>query len=205
LLELKNIPYDLVPINLLTGQQRSEEYLSLNPNGSLPMLTNGQWKISQSVAIMEYLEEVHQDPNFRLLPADPLLKSKVRALVQLIVADTQPLQNMKVLKKLMEYANKTDAEVRDEWGTEFIHRGLTTFQQLVSGSEEITRYSVGDQITLADIALIPQLYNGTRFGIDVAVEFPRLIEIEQNFKADFPEAHAKAYPDAQIDSPTNAK
>lgn len=105
----------------------------------------------------------------------------------------------------MQYANKTDTEVREEWGRDFIRKGLTTFQRLITAStdEEDSRYSVGNQVTFADIVLIPQLYNATRFGINVAMEFPRLLETEEHFKTDFSEPYFKAHPDTQIDNSFN--
>ena len=192
-LELKHLPYKLIQINLLDNDQNSGNYLEINPAGvvSALVLENGTI-LTQSVAIMEYLEEINSI--LPLLPADPIQRAQVRQLVQLIAADCQPLQNLHVLRKIRSLANlQNDDEARTIWGRPFIYKALQAYTKLISKSMRL--FSVGDSVSMADCCLIPQLYNARRFGINVETEFPLLAQIEANFKSYHADAFSKAHPD----------
>lgn len=203
-LELKQIPYTLVQINLLADEQNGAEYIEgVNPLGVVPALSkaSGDIILTQSVAIMEYLEESSDDPNtIRLLPDDPLDRAHVRQLVQIIASDCQPLQNLNVLRKFKALADvPTDEDARQLWGRPFILRALHAYTKLIQTGRRSNNatFSFGDTVTMADLCLIPQIYNARRFGIQVELEFPLLHRIELNFIAAHPEAHIRAHPDYQ--------
>lgn len=184
-LEIKGIPYTMVQINLLENDQNGDEYLIINPGGVVPalVLENGI-VLTQSVAIMEYLEESHVQTT-PLLSDDPLKRALVRQLVQVIASDCQPLQNLHVLRKISFMMNlESDAEARLVWGCSFIEKALQTYQKLISNSRGL--FSVGDSVSMADCCLIPQLYSARRFGINVEMEFPVLAEIEKHFQTIYP-------------------
>ena len=211
-LELKQIPYTLVQIDLLRNEQNQPGYIDeINPLGVVPALVFGDdgnsvgatTVLTQSIAILEYLEDVTSDTNIstatdadnntqlRLLPEDPLN----RQLVQIIAADCQPLQNLHVLLAFKSLAGITDDEhVRQVWGRPFIVRALQAYAKMLAG-RPVGRFSCGDRVTMADLCLIPQLYNARRFGIDLEADFPALLAIEANFKAVHPAAFFRAHPD----------
>lgn len=189
-LELKQQPYDYIPINLLKDEQHSADYLSLNPNGMVPLLIldSGQ-QISQSVAIMEYLEEtISVNP---LYPKDdPYIKAIVRQAVLMIAADCQPLQNLHVIRAF--------GESGPEWARQVIERALTAFQKDIV-ERHGGLFSVGNEISMADVVLVPQLYNARRFKVDLG-QFARLVEIEERLLR--VEAFQRAAPERQPDYPT---
>jgi maleylacetoacetate isomerase len=191
-LELKSLPYTLHQINLLQNDQYSPDYLLINPAGVVPALRldDGVTVITQSVAILEYLEETSQ--NTKLLPDCPVKRALVRQLVQVIAADCQPLQNLHVLRRFTELTDIDDNTARQLWGRHYITRALDTYNSLITAG---THYSVNDSVSLADLCLIPQLYNARRFGIDVDKDFPHLARIEANFIEKHPEAYQRAHPD----------
>ena len=202
-LELLALPYVIHPINLLNNEQRSDEYLGVNPSGTVPALEmvmeEGREEVlTQSAAIMECLNEMNGN---KLLPKDEVGRAKVRALVQVIICDTQPLQNLTLLRFIE--ANNTDKykDVKGEWAQQAIRRGLTAFTSLLPNNQS-SPYCHGSEVTMADIVLVPQLYNAERFGVDVKGEFPRLWEIAD--KLGQLEAFKRAHPDAQMDKPKDA-
>jgi maleylacetoacetate isomerase len=193
-LHLKGVTnYEYVPVNLLKGEQNADEYLRVNPSGLVPTLVLDDGTcLSQSVAIMEYLEEAIVDGP-KLLPADPLLRAVVRQAVMIIAADTQPLQNLRIVRAM--------GEGGPEWARSVIHAGLKSFQELVLMGRRTGgggKYSVGDSVTLADVVLVPQLYNARRFGVDLE-EFGELVAIEQRLAE--VEAFRRAAPEMQPDYP----
>jgi maleylacetoacetate isomerase len=195
-LKLKNIPFKILPVNLLKNEQTSAPYLKINPSGTVPTLEIGNEILTQSLAIVEYLEEAFPS-TFALLPAGPKERALVRRLSLIIAADCQPLQNFCVQTKIMELYGRSRAEVQHEWAAYFIERGLEAFDS--ASTAHSGRFSFGETVGLADICLIPQLYNARRFGIDVEGKFARLAAIEEAFKLDFPEAYTSAHPDSQPD------
>ena len=190
-LELKKLDYDVVPVNLLEGQQKSEPYTGLNPTAQVPTLDlDDGTKLTQSVAILEYLEETHPEP--RLLPEDALGRARVRQLVEVVNAGIQPLQNLSILKRL-----EAAGVDKVEWSKLHIERGLRAYERLAAPSAGA--YSHGDAPSLADCLLIPQIYNARRFGIDVERELPLLFAIDA--RCSELEAFRAAHPDRQPDAP----
>eukprot|EP00667_Euglena_gracilis_P014579 EG_transcript_15105 len=155
----KAIPYETRAVNLLWGEQGSEAYLRLNPSGRVPALHIDGVCLTQSLAIIEYLEETR--PQRPLLPRDAAQRAVVRALALEIVADIQPLQNTAVLR----HRSAVPAE-QAQWAAHWIDQGLRRLEATLATTAG--RYCVGDVVTLADVMLVPQLYNAHRFGVDVA-------------------------------------
>lgn len=166
----KKIQYSPVAINLLNDDTETPEYRKLSPAGTVPVLEWEQgekiYRLTESLAIAKFLDETI--PNAPLLPVDPYLAARTWALAETINAATQPLQNLPVLEKI--------GEKKIEWAQHFIRLGLSTYIELSKDLSGI--YSVGDALTLADMCLIPQLYNAVRFQIDIQSEFPELVKIQ---------------------------
>ncbi len=171
-LNMKGIAYEAVPVNLVAGEQRSEKYSALNPGQGVPtlVLDNGTI-LTQSMAILEWLEETHPEP--ALLPHDPVARAKVRAAAFGIATDVHPVNNLKVVNRLKSMGHSQDDSV--EWMNEWMTRGFTAFQSLIQSD---TDYCFGDRPGLADICLVGQLYNAHRWGCDLT-SFARLTDIEK--------------------------
>jgi len=195
-LNLKGIDYTSMPVDLLRdgGDQQQPAYRAVNPQGLVPALNAGGEVLAQSVAILEYLEEVHPKP--ALLPAASTSRAVVRSIVQSVACDIHPLCNLRVLKYLGEQL-KQDKDQIDAWYRHWIAAGLGPLEALVTeyGS---AGFCVGQTVTLADVCLIPQLYNAHRFGCDTS-PYPRLTAIEQHLLS-LPE-FAAAAPERQPDAP----
>ncbi|HLV29821.1 MAG TPA: maleylacetoacetate isomerase, partial [Burkholderiaceae bacterium] len=164
-LNLKGLEYETVPVHLLKdgGQQHSDAYKALNPTELIPTLVDGELAIGQSMAILEYLEEAYPEP--ALLPPDPAGRARVRAIAQSIACDIHPLNNLRVLKHLKRGLGVDDA-TKDEWYRHWINVGLTSVEALLAGNPATGRYCHGDQVTLADVVLVPQVFNARRYDCD---------------------------------------
>lgn len=172
-LALKGLEWRTAVQDLLRGDQRALGYLAINPQGLVPALAiGGGTVLTQSMAICEYIDEAWPEPP--LLPADPLGRARVRAFAQAIACDIHPVQNLRVLKMLK--ARGLDNAAAQGWAAEVIESGLAACAQMIAGIAG--PYCFGDQVTLADILLVPQLGNARRFG--AAHDFPRLLQIEEN-------------------------
>jgi maleylacetoacetate isomerase len=174
-LELKGIAYEVEPVHLLRegGEQLLDNFRRLNPMAEVPALTfvaeDGEVvALAQSVAILEYLEEMH--PQVPLLPAEPLGRARVRQLVEGVNSGIHPLQNLKVMKRLTASFG-TDQAANEEWARHWITRGFEGLEQLVLRHGGLFAY--GDTPTLADCAIIPQIYNARRYRVAMEL-FPRL-------------------------------
>lgn len=189
-LGLKGLPWQSAPHDLRIGEQRTAEYLALNPQGFVPALVTGDTVLIQSLAIIEYLDEAHPEPP--LLPADLVTRAKVRAAAQVIACDVHPIQNLKVLKMLRKRGH--DQAAVDAWAVEIIEAGLAAFADLIG--EHDGPYCFGGSVTLADILLVPQLGNARRFG--ARIDFGRIPAIEAACNA-LP-AFAAARPEVQPDA-----
>ena len=176
------------------GQQHSAEYRALNPQGRVPFLVDGDVKLSQSLAIIEYLDETHPQPP--LLPKDPVGRARVRQIALAIAADIQPLQNLSVTQKL-ERDHGLDQAARDAWVKHWIETGLTAVEATLARDAATGRYCHGDRPTLADCCVVPQMFAARRFGADLA-RFPTLVRIDAECTA-LP-AFAAAAPAAQPDA-----
>lgn len=168
-LALKGVEHQVIPVNLLRGEQSTQEHRARSPMGFVPCLVINGKAFVESVAIIELLEDLFPAP--RLYPADPFARARVRALVEVVNAGTQPLQNLSVLRHLSD-----DQEARAAWSRHFIARGLAAFEAMMEGDARegvVGRFAYGDAPTAADCYLVPQLYNAKRFSLDLAA-YPRL-------------------------------
>jgi len=190
-LNLKGLGAEHLPHHLRKGEQCAPAYLAINPQGLVPALENGGAVLTQSVAIIEWLDETH--PNPPLLPQDPLRRAKVRAFALAIACDTHPVQNLKVLARLRELG-LAEEKVQD-WAAWVNREGLSACETLIR--DEPGPFCFGDVPTLADLCLVPQLANARRFGVDVSA-YPRLLAAEAAAKA--LTAFANAAPEKQPDA-----
>ena len=177
-LNLKNLSYDVVPVHLLNngGEQFSATYLALNPQALVPSLMVDENVLTQSLAIIEYLDETHPAP--ALLPDNPLLKAKVRAFAMTIAADIHPLNNLRVVQYLTEHF-KMDETQKLAWFHHWMRKGFSALEQQLVKNKSNGDFCFGATPTLADICLVPQLYNARRFQCDVS-DFPTLCRIDQH-------------------------
>lgn len=192
-LELKGLKYEYVPVNLLTGENRSEANLKRNPAGAVPILevSPGDF-IAESVAILEWLEEEFFGQGVRLFPATPRERARVRQLVEIVNAMTAPLQTPRAQK-----AHSDVPAVREAWARRFIDEGLDAFNKV--SAECRGQFCVGDSISAADLFLIPQVYNALRFSVNVVESYPWIDAHYQRLRKT-PECSAaapEAMPDAQ--------
>ncbi len=189
---LKGLSWEDVPIHLVRGEQHEDVFLAKNPIGLVPALELEDGAIlTQSLAILEWLEETHPDP--ALLPSSALERANVRAAAQVLAVDTHPIQNVGVVGHLKS-AHGASTEEGIAWMTHWIMRGLNAFQALAKSD---TPFSFGDAPSLADICLVPQLYNAHRWGCDLS-GLARLTQIEARCFAmpAFDAAHPENQPDA---------
>lgn len=186
-LDWKGLSYEAAPVSLLNGESESPEHLSRNPAGCVPVLEilgAPPLFLTESIAIIEYLEETHPSLS-SLLPGSATQRARIRALAEVINAGTQPIQNIPVLER-----HSSDPAEQKAWAKEFIARGLKTYETLctpVSGT-----FSVGDSFSLADICLIPQIYNAERYQVDLR-QFPVISGIHDRCRS-LP-AFASSHPD----------
>jgi len=207
-LELKGLAYKYVPIHLVKNEQLSDAFLELNPRGLVPCLLVGSARsdaraLSESMAILSYLEDAY--PNLpSLLPKEPFQKAEVLRVCEYINSGIQPLQNLATLRKVMEYfpaektsaGTKTKGEMKMEWGKHWITQGFIAVEELLP---EKGPYCFGNEITMADVLLVPQVYNANRFKVDMS-RFPKIAERCANLEklSAFQRAHPDRQPDAQV-------
>ncbi|MGJ8687960.1 MAG: maleylacetoacetate isomerase [Gammaproteobacteria bacterium] len=191
-LNLKGIEYSLISVNLLKGEQSSDEYLAVNPLGLVPALRLDDGTIlSQSTAILEWLEET--SPELPLLPADLLQRSRVRAMVNIIACDIHPLNNLRVLKHLVGELGVSEEE-KTQWYHHWIKLGFDALeQQMVKGA-----YSAGDGLSMADVYLVPQVFNALRFEMEMS-PYPKIMSVYK--RCNELGAFIKAHPDHQEGNP----
>ena len=196
-LNLKGLPYEQFPVHLLRdgGEQHKPAFRSANPQGLVPVLEHGQRMLRQSMAILEYLDEVWPDPP--LLPATARDRQRVRALAQLGACDIHPLTTRRVLQYFERDWGVPQAE-RDVWVRHWIIEGFTAFEALLQDHPSTGAFCDGNIPTIADCCLIPQVYNARRFSVDLA-PFPNIVRIEAACLA-LP-AFDAARPERQPDAP----
>jgi maleylacetoacetate isomerase len=192
---LKGIAPDLAPVHLRKAVQRSPEYLRLNPQGLVPALEADGHVLTQSLAIIEWLDETHPDPP--LIPRDPFDRAHVRALALSVACEIHPLQNLRVLNYLKSELAHDQASI-DRWCRHWIEGGLAAYEATVAASGRSGAFSFGDSPTLADICLVPQMFSAARFGADIAT-LPNLQRIWRTCEAHpaFAAAHPSRQPDAE--------
>jgi len=166
-LDWKEIPYQLHAVNLLKGEHANTEYLAVNPAGMVPALAIDGVVLTNSLAIIEYLEETR--PEKPLLPRDASERARVRALTQIVASDTQPIQNLSVL---MHVNNEYNGD-RAAWARHFLERG---FRMVEKSIDEAQEYLVGDSLTVADLSLVSMVPNARRFGVDFT-DLPRVSSV----------------------------
>jgi maleylacetoacetate isomerase/maleylpyruvate isomerase len=192
-LALKGIDYELRPVDLRAGVHRDPAYLGVNPQGLVPCLVDDEVVIPQSLAIIEYLEERYREP--ALLPRDPAARAKIRAAAQIVVADIHPINNLRVLNYLKrEFGQGQDA--LDAWIAKWTDAGFSALERNAGAP-----YLFGDKVTMADVCLVPQIYNARRFNVDLA-PYPRLVAIDERL-AELP-AVRSARPENQPDADPSA-
>jgi maleylpyruvate isomerase len=197
-LHLKGIAFEYVAVSLLDGAQRADGYAAMNPMRQVPTLaitddTGARHELGQSLAILEYLEETHPTPP--LLPRDPIARARVRQLAEIVNSGIQPHQNLPVLSGVGKLGGDGPT-----WARGFITDGLSAMEAIARRTAG--RFLVGDEPTLADVCLVPQMYAARRFGVDLAV-CPTLVRIDETCAAleAFRRAHADVQPDAPAPQP----
>ncbi|MCA1799416.1 MAG: maleylacetoacetate isomerase [Xanthomonadaceae bacterium] len=195
-LQLKGVAYDAVPVHLLRdgGEQRTDTYRALNPQQLVPLLTDGDERISQSLAIIEYLDETHPEPP--LLPRSPAGRARVRALAQVVACDMHPLNNLRVQQYLAAEFGADDG-TKQRWMHQWLAAGFDALERMLADDLRTGAYCHGDTPTLADLCLVPQVYSARRFSFDLA-PYPTVVRIDAHC-AEQP-AFAAAAPDAQPDA-----
>ena len=193
-LEWKGLPFETVPVHLLRdgGEQHASGHAAQNPMEQVPVLLVDGRPLSQSLAILEYLEEVAPEPP--LLPRDPIARARARQLAEVVNSGIQPLQNLAVMQMLMR-DHGLDREATQAWSRHWIDRGFAALERLVAAGGG--PYAAGDQVTVADVCLVPQLYNARRFEMDLA-PFPALLRVEEALLRH--DAFRVSHPDRQPDA-----
>jgi maleylacetoacetate isomerase/maleylpyruvate isomerase len=192
-LNIKDIPHEIVPVNLVEGEQRAAPYLALNPIGGVPTLVLDDGTVlTQSMAILDWLDAAGFLP--RLMPEDPIARARVLGAAFVIACDIHPVNNLKVLNYLKERLGHSQDEAV-AWMRHWMHEGFTAFNELI---EPGARFCFNDEAPdVADLCLAGQMINARRWGLDLA-PFPRLVEIDERLRK-IP-AIAQAMPEAQPDA-----
>lgn len=193
-LNLKAVTVKHIPVQLQAGEHKGTDYTALNPAGLVPLWREADgFTLAQSLAIIEYLDEKYPDPP--LLPADLRQKALCREIAATIACDIHPIGNLRVQEKLTaDYG--ADTAARFAWARHWIAIGFGVIEARLAATAG--RHAVGDRITLADIFLVPQVYNARRFGLDLA-PYPRIVAADTAARA-LP-AFTAAAPEAQLDAP----
>lgn len=195
----KGLSFEYIPVHLLSngGEQHKAQYRSLNPIGEVPTLVHKGQAIAQSMCIIEYLDEVVPQKN--LFPKDPFKKSKVRQVCENINCSIHPLQNLKTLQ-FLEKEFGFDQDKKNKWTHEWIDRGLIATEKILQDSAG--RFAFGDDMTAADLFIVPQLFSADRFGVNIR-NYSLLYRLfEECNKQD---AFFKAHPYRQMDTPADLK
>jgi maleylacetoacetate isomerase len=196
-LNLKQLEYELEPVHLVRdgGDNHSDDYLALNPQGMVPVLSDGGRIFRQSMAIIEYLDEAY--PDHPLLPTEIRARGRVRALAQMIACDIHPLNNLRVLM-FLEKELGVKGKRKTEWYQLWINEGFKAFEVLLATSPTTGEYCEGDDPTMADCFLVPQVYNALRYDCSLD-DFPEIRRIYENCMGldEFIDASPEKQPDAE--------
>ena len=193
-LNLKGLSYEQRSVHLVKsgGEQHSGEFKQLNPNQLVPVLIDGKLSLNQSLAIIDYLDETY--PQILLTPTDPARRYLVKALAQDIAVDIHPLNNLRVLQYLAETLKVSDND-KSQWYSHWVELGFEALEKRLQTTHGL--YCVGDDVSLADICLVPQVYNARRFNIDLTA-YPTICHVTASLEA-LP-AFAQAAPEQQPDA-----
>lgn len=186
-LNMKGIAYDSVPVSLIDGDQKSPEHLARNPQGFVPLLEIDGLRIPQSLAIIDYLDA--RFPELKLVPADAADRAHILSLALLIACDIHPVNNLRILKYLAGPLDQPQ-DVRDDWYRHWIAEGFKALEPIAA--PRAGRFLFGDEPTLADICLVPQMFNARRFNVPLD-DFPTLLRADA--EANLLPAFAAAHPD----------
>lgn len=193
-LNLKGLAPEMAYVNLTKGEHRNESYAAVNTQMIVPTLIDKGHMFSQSLAIMEYLEEAY--PNPPIMPKDPIARAYVRELALVIAADTSPLGNLKV-RKYLESAHGLDKDAQTQWIQHWVADGLAAFEKTAGLSKQSGKFCCGDTPTIADCCLSPQIFNAQRFKCDLT-PYKHIMRIVENCAAH--PAFAAAHPSKQADA-----
>jgi maleylpyruvate isomerase len=195
-LNLKGLDYEYAAVHLLRdgGEQLKPEYRALNPDGIVPTLIDGDDVLTQSIAIIEYLEETHPEPP--LLPRNPLDRAFVRAVALSVACEIHPVDNLRVLKYL-KHEVKVPDEAKDAWYRHWVETGFAALEKRLAADKRVGSLTFGDTPTIADLCIVPQVFNARRFGIDLS-PFPTIERIANH--ANELDAFRRAAPDVQPDA-----
>jgi maleylacetoacetate isomerase len=188
-LRLKGLGFETIPVNLRAGEQRSADYLAVNPQGLTPALEINGAVIGQSLAILDYLDSVVPAP--RLIPLHPLERARVLAFAQTVACDVHPLSNLRVLNWLRERVSNEEIAA---WNSRWIAEGLAALETMAA--RYAGDYCFGAALTVADVCLVPQIANARRFSVDLT-PYPRLVDIDARLRLD--PAFIEAAPENQPD------
>ena len=177
-LNLKGLSYQTRSYRLRAAEQRTPEYLALNPAGLVPTLEIDGRKLTQSLAIIDYLDATHPEP--LLVPKDPAERARVLAMALTIACDIHPLNNLRVLQYL-EHVLGHDETARNNWYSMWTASGFTALEAMLQETPKYP-FAVGPSVTVADICLVPQVYNARRYNVDLT-PYPRLVEIADHAAA----------------------
>ncbi len=172
-LNLKGLAYEYIPVHLRKGEQRDAAFLAMNPAAGVPVLDDGGQLFSQTLAIIEYLDETHPEPP--LLPPTPAERARVRAFAQVIACDIHPLSNLRVLQRLASQFG-ADADATAQWVRYWVGNGLVAAERMLVSHGPETPFCFGDKPGLADVCLVPQIAGAVRFDCDTSVS-PRLMAV----------------------------
>jgi maleylacetoacetate isomerase len=196
-LNLKGVSYEQAAVHLRRGggEQLQPDYKALNPQALVPALEDHGRILTQSLAIIEYLEERY--PNAPLLPKDPADRALVRSMALVIACEVHPIQNLRVLNYVKSSYSQTEAQV-NQWAQHWINLGLTALEQMIVAQPNRGKFCFGNTPTMADICLVPQLGNARRYGCNLA-QYPAILGIEENCMAlsAFADAAPEKQPDAE--------
>jgi maleylacetoacetate isomerase len=196
-LNLKGIAYEQIPIHLRRGggEQLQPAYKAINPQALVPALEDNGRILTQSLAIIEYLEEKY--PAVPLLPKDPGHRALVRSMALVVACEVHPIQNLRVLNYVKSKYDQTDEQV-NQWAQHWIDLGLTALEQMIVAQSHPGEFCFGKAPTVADICLVPQLGNARRYGCDLS-RYPNIVRIEKNCMAlaAFADAAPEKQPDAE--------
>lgn len=195
-LNLKGLAYEYAPIHLLRdgGQQLKPDYRELNPDGIVPTFIDGDNRLTQSLAIIEYLDETHPEP--ALLPGTPLDRAFVRSVALQIACEIHPVDNLRILKYL-KHTLKVGDEAKDTWYRHWLESGFESLEKRLANDSRVGKLCFGDAPTLADLCLVPQVYNARRFNLDMS-RYPTIERIADH--AAQIDAFARAAPGQQPDA-----
>jgi maleylacetoacetate isomerase len=172
-LNLKGLAYENISIHLRRGDQAKPEYRTLNPQGLVPALEIDGHTLIQSLAIIEYLDEIHPRPP--LLPAAPPDRARVRSLAEIVACDIHPINNLRVLRYLTHHCGRGESDL-GTWYNHWIAAGFDALEAMIAGDPHTGRFCHGDEPGLADIALVPQVVNAERYQLDLS-PYPTIARI----------------------------